>query len=270
MTVRQLELALPFVRHHALFRALHRRELASRYRDSFLGSLWMAITPLLMLALYTFVFGVIFKSRWQGMGDGGIATYAIVLFSGLLLHGLLSDTLGRAPRLMLEEPNYVTKVVFPLELLGWINMVTALVHYLVGLTILLVVIAFMMPPLSPSALWLPVIVLPYMLYLVGLGWALSAIGVYLRDLYLLMNTIISLLLFLSPVFYARDKAPGGMGRWLVLNPLTVPVEQVREVLFKHKPPQFETLGWYALGGVVVYLAGLLVFQKLRRGFSDVM
>lgn len=270
MNVRLLELAFPFVRHRALFRALHRRELASRYRDSFLGSLWMAITPLLMLALYTFVFGVIFKSRWEGMGDGGIGTYAIVLFSGLLLHGLLADTLGRAPRLMLEEPNYVTKVVFPLELLGWVNMLTALVHYLVGLTILLVVIAIVMPPLTLTALWLPVIVAPYMLYLVGIGWALSAVGVYLRDLYLLMNTIISLLLFLSPVFYARDKAPGGMGKWLGLNPLTVPVEQAREILFKHQSPQFGVLAGYALGGVVVYVLGLVVFQKLRRGFSDVM
>lgn len=263
-------LVLPFVRHHALFRALHRRELASRYRDSFLGSLWMAITPLLMLALYTFVFGVIFKSRWEGIGDGGIGTYAIVLFSGLLLHGLLADTLGRAPRLMLEEPNYVTKVVFPLELLGWVNMMTAVVHYLVGLTILLVVIAIVMPPLSLTVLWLPLIIAPYMLYLVGIGWALSAIGVYLRDLFLLMNTIISLLLFLSPIFYTRDKAPAGMGKWLILNPLTVPVEQARAILFKHQVPHFATLAWYALGGVVVYLLGLLIFQKLRRGFADVM
>lgn len=268
--MRLLALAFPFVRHHALFRALYRRELATRYRDSFLGSLWMAITPLLMLVLYTFVFGVVFKSRWQGIGNGGIASFAIVLFSGLLLHGLLADMLGRAPRLMLEEPNYVTKVVFPLELLGWVNMTTALVHYLVGLVILLVVIAIWMPPLTPAAAWLPLIVLPYMLYLVGLGWMLSAVGVYLRDLYLLMATVISLMLFLSPVFYTRDRAPAGMGRWLGLNPLTVPVEQARRILFKHQMPQFEALAWYALGSVVVYVLGLLVFQKLRRGFSDVM
>jgi lipopolysaccharide transport system permease protein len=262
--------ALPFLRYRALFGALHRRELANRYRSSFLGNVWMAITPLLLLAMYTFVFGVIFHSRWQGMADRGVGTYAIVLFSGLLLHTLLAETMGRAPRLMLEEPNYVTKVVFPLELLGWTTMASALTHYAVGLVLLLAVMALAMPPVPLTALWLPVIVLPYVLYLVGLGWAFSAVGVYLRDLGHFMGTLVSLLLFLSPVFYARDKAPGGMGHWLLYTPLTVPVEQTRRVLFQALPPQPYVLACYALGGVVVYLLGLLAFQKLRRGFSDVM
>lgn len=268
--VQPADLVSPFTRHRALLGALNRRELASRYRDSFLGNLWMVITPLLMLAMYTFVFGVIFRSRWQGMGDQGVASFAIVLFAGLLLHSLLAETLGRAPRLMLEEPNYVTKVVFPLELLGWVNMITALVHFAIGLGLLLVVTALVMPPVPPTALWLPVIVAPYVLYLMGLGWALSAIGVYLRDLGQFMGTLVSVLMFLSPVFYARDKAPAGLGAWMVLNPLTIPVEQSRRVLFQGLPPQPETLAWYALGGAVVYLLGWMVFHKLRRGFSDVI
>lgn len=264
------DLASPVTRHRALLAALNRRELASRYRDSFLGNLWMVITPLLMLAMYTFVFGVIFRSRWQGVGDHGVATYAIVLFSGLLLHSLLVETLGRAPKLILEEPNYVTKVVFPLEILGWVNMCTALVHFAIGLTLLLVVMAFVMPPVPLAVLWLPVILAPYMLYLIGLGWMLSAIGVYLRDLGQFMGTFVSVLLFLSPVFYERSKAPAGLGNWLLLNPLTVPVEQARRVIFQGLAPQATELGWYALGGVVVYVSGLMVFQRLRRGFADVM
>lgn len=264
------DLVAPFVRHRALLGALSRRELANRYRTSFLGNLWMLITPLLMLAMYTFVFGVIFHSRWAGMGNHGVASFAIVLFSGLLLHTLLSDTMGRAPTLILEEPNYVTKVVFPLELLAWVNMLTALVHMLVGYLLLLAVMALLMPPLPLTALWLPVIVAPYLLYLLGLGWALSAVGVYLRDLGQFMGTMVSLLLFLSPVFYPRANAPAGLGRWLILNPLTIPVEQARRALFHHLPPQPLVLLAYTGGGMLVYVLGLMIFQKLRRGFSDVM
>ncbi len=264
------DLVSPFTRHRALLGALSRRELASRYRDSFLGNLWMVITPLLMLAMYTFVFGVIFRARWQGMGDHGVATFAIVLFAGLLLHTLLADTLGRAPKLILEEPNYVTKVVFPLELLAWVNMTTALVHFAIGVFLLLLVMAFVMPPVPLAALWLPLVVAPYVLYLMGLGWALSAIGVYLRDLGQFMGTFVSVLMFLSPVFYDRSSAPGGLGTWMVFNPLTIPVEQARRVLFQHLPPQPLVLAMYTGGGVLVYVLGLLTFHKLRRGFSDVM
>lgn len=268
--VRWIESAFPLSRHRALFGALIRRELASRYRSSFLGNLWMLVTPLLMLAMYTFVFGVIFRSRWEGVGSGGVASYAIVLFVGLLLHSLMSETLGRAPGLMLEEPNYVTKVVFPLQLLGWVNMATALVHFLVGLALLLVVVAVVMPPLHWTALWLPVIVLPYAVCLMGLSWLFSAVGVYLRDLGQFIGTLVSLLLFLSPVFYTRDKAPGGLGELLVLNPLTVPVEQARRVLFGGLAPEAWPLVEYAACALVVYALGLSVFQTLRRGFSDVM
>lgn len=264
------DLVSPLVHHRALLGALSRRELASRYRDSFLGNLWMVITPLLMLGMYTFVFGVIFRSRWEGVGDHGIATFAIVLFSGLLLHSLLAETLGRAPKLILEEPNYVTKVVFPLELLAWVNMLTALVHFAIGVALLLLVMAFVMPPVPLAVLWLPVIVAPFALYLLGLGWALSAVGVYLRDLGQFMGTLVSLLLFLSPIFYPREKAPAGLGTVLALNPLTVPVEQVRRALFQGLPPQPLVLAGYAAGGVVAYVLGLMIFHKLRRGFSDVM
>jgi lipopolysaccharide transport system permease protein len=264
------DLAAPFTRHRALLGALSRRELATKYRSSFLGNLWMVITPLLMLGMYTFVFGVIFHSRWAGMGNQGMASFAIVLFSGLLLHTLLSDTMGRAPTLILEEPNYVTKVVFPLELLAWVNMTTALVHMLVGYALLLVVMAVITPPVPLTAFWIPVIVAPYLLYLLGLGWALSAVGVYLRDLGQFMGTMVSMLLFLSPVFYPRSHAPAGLGKWLILNPLTIPVEQVRRALFDGLAPQPLTLLVYTACGVVTYIVGLAVFQKLRRGFSDVM
>lgn len=268
--VRWIELIFPLARHRALLGALNRRELATRYRGSFLGNFWMVVTPLLMLAMYTFVFGVIFKSRWAGVGGGGVASYAIVLFSGLLLHSVMSETLGRAPKLMLEEPNYVTKVVFPLELLVWVNMTTALIHFAVGLLLLLLVVAFIAPPLHLTLLWLPLIVLPYAVCLMGLSWMFAAVGVYLRDLNQFIGTLVSLLLFLSPVFYTRDKAPAGMGQWLVLNPLTIPVEQVRRVMFQGLPPQPLVLLEYSACAVVVYLLGLVVFQKLRRGFSDVI
>jgi lipopolysaccharide transport system permease protein len=272
VAVRFFDALIAPLRQHVLLGALCRRELATRYRDSFLGTLWMVITPLMLLGMYTFVFGVIFRSRWTGMGDAGngIASYAIVLFVGLLLHGLMVETMGRAPRLMLEDPNYVTKVVFPLEILGWANMLTALVHFAIGLALLVIVMAFLMPAVYWTALWLPLIVAPYMLYLLGLAWILSAVGVYMRDLNQFMTIVISLMLFLSPIFYPREKAPAGLGMVLAFNPLTIPVEQARRVLFQGLRPDLWALFWYGVIGLGVYVLGLAIFQVLRRGFSDVM
>jgi lipopolysaccharide transport system permease protein len=256
--------------HRDLIHVLTRRELAGRYRGSVLGHAWAFVTPVAMLAVYTLVFGVILPSRWPGAEEGGLALFALRLLAGLLLHGLLAEALGRAPALVTSQPNYVTKVVFPLEVLGWVNVLTAAFHMAVGMVVLLVANAVWGAGAHPAQVALVLILIPFAATVVGLGWCFAALGVYVRDLGQAVGPLLTVAMFLGPVFYPREALPESMRGWLLLNPVTVPVEQARRVLFEHQWPEWGVLAAYTMAAVLAYCAGLVLFSKLKRGFADVL
>ena len=212
---------------------LTRREIAGRYRGSVLGHLWALANPLLLLGVYTLVFGVVLPARWPTAPDeGGMTAFALRLLTGLLLHGFLAESLARAPTLVVSQPNYVTKVVFPLEALGWVNMLTAAFHAAIGIALLVLVNAVWGTGLAVAQLALPLIVLPLAFAVLGLVWVLAALGVYVRDLAQGIGPVLTVLMFLGPVFYPRSAMPAAVQGWLLLNPVTVPVEQARHGLFE--------------------------------------
>ena len=257
-------------RHQTLIRILTWREISGRYRGSLFGSLWSLLTPLLLLGVYTLVFGVIAPARWPGAEEQGIGMFALRLLSGMVVHGLLSEALSRAPTLITSQPNYVTKVVFPLETLGWVNLLAALFHSGMALLVLVALNGAFGTGWAWSLLALPAILLPYALLLMGLVWLVAALGVYLRDLAQLIGPMIMMTMFLGPVFYPREAMPAAVQPWLVLNPITIPVEQTRRVLFEAQWPQWDVLAQYSLVAAAVYLFGLWTFSKLKKGFADVL
>ena len=258
------------VRHQALIRILTWREVSGRYRGSLLGSVWSLLTPLLLLGVYTLVFGVVAPTRWPGAEEQGIGMFALRLLAGMVVHGLLAEALSRAPTLVTAQPNYVTKVVFPLETLAWVNLLTALFHTAMALVVLVVLNGLLGTGVAWTLLALPVIFLPYALMLMGLIWLIAAFGVYLRDLAQLIGPLVMIAMFLGPVFYPRSAMPAAAQAWLLLNPITVPVEQVRRVVFESQWPQWDVLAQYALVALAAYLLGLWVFAKLKKGFADVL
>jgi len=265
-----LAIAFEPLRHHGVISALTRRELASRYRGSLFGSAWMVITPLLMLSIYTLVFGVIFKSRWPGQAGQGVGAIAVQLYMGLLMNGLLQETMGRAPGLILEQTNYVTKVVFPLQTLPWVTLLTGLFHFALGLLLLMMFDLLTGGGLHVTLLCLPLVLAPYALCLLGLSALFASLGVYLRDLRQVMPALITIMMFLSPMFYARTNSPPLMQHLMMLNPLTVPIEQARAVVIDGRWPAWGVLGVYAAAALVVYALGQRVFARLRPGFADVI
>ena len=257
-------------RHRALIRILTWRDISGRYRGSLMGSAWSLLTPLLMLAVFTFVFGVVAPTRWPGAEEQGMGMFALRLLSGMVVHGLLSELLQRAPALVTAQPNYVTKVVFPLEVLGWVALLTGLFHSAMALLVLILLNAALGTVLSPTLLALPLVLVPYALLLLGIAWILAALGVYLRDLAQVIGPLVMASMFLGPVFYPREAMPAAIQPWLAWNPITVPVEQVRRVLFEAQWPQWDILAQYALVAIGVYLLGLWAFDRLKKGFADVL
>jgi lipopolysaccharide transport system permease protein len=177
-----------------------KRELVSRYRGSVLGLAWSFLNPVLMLAVYTFVFSVVFRPRWSGVREAR-AEFAVMVFSGMIAHGLFAECVNRAPGLILSNPNFVKKVVFPLEVLPWAIMGSALFHAAASLIVLLLFLPF--AGISPhwTLIFVPAVLLPLVLLTIGLCWLLASLGVYLRDIVQTIGVITTILLFLSPVFY---------------------------------------------------------------------
>lgn len=258
------------IRHRSLIGVLTWREIAGRYRGALLGVAWAVVTPLLMLAVFTLVFGVVLQSRWPQTENQGIGMFALQLLAGLLLHGILAESFGRAPTLVVQQPNYVNKVVFPLEALAWVALLSAAFHGAVGLMLLWLINGIWGTGFSATQLALPLVVAPYMLLLTGLTLLFAALGVYLRDLQQIVGSLVMVCMFLGPVLFPRSSMPATLQSWLLLNPLTVPVEQFRRVLFQEAWPDWTPLASYALAALIIYASGAAVFGLLKRGFADVV
>ncbi|MEH6452511.1 MULTISPECIES: ABC transporter permease [Pseudomonas] len=245
------------------------RDVLGRYRGSIMGLLWSFLNPLFMLVVYTFVFSVVFKARW-GTGSDSKTEFALILFSGLIVFSLFAECINRAPTLIVNNPNYVKKVIFPLEILPWINLGSALFHSVISLVVwmLAYIIFFGLPHIT--VFYLPLVLIPLLLLIMGLSWALSSLGVYLRDVSQFIGIVTSTMMFLSPIFYPVTALPESY-RWvLYLNPLTPVIEQMRNVLFWGKIPDFKILAIYTVIMLLVALLGFVWFQKTRKGFADVI
>jgi lipopolysaccharide transport system permease protein len=256
--------------HRRLIFNLTRREVVGRYRGSLVGVFWSFLNPILMLTVFTFVFGEIFQARWGAGERTGPLDFAVALFTGLLLFNFFSECLGRAPTLIIGNANYVKKVVFPLEILTLVTLLAAFFHLVAGYIILLILMSLSSWQFSWHALLTPVVFLPFACLVLGMTWGLSALGVYLRDVGQLIAPVLTALMFLSPIFYPLESVDEKF-LWIYnLNPLTFIIEQVRAVMLQNVQPDWSSLVIYSLISLVVACAGFALFQKTRKGFADVL
>lgn len=259
-------------RHRQLINQFARREVLARYRGSLLGLGWALLTPLAMLAVYSLVFHEIFRARWPGSAtptDGPLG-FALQLYAGLIVFNLFAELLSRAPRLVLDQPNLVKKVVFPLEVLPWAALAGALFHVAANLLVWGAAIAVTQGGLPATALAVPLVIAACLPLLLGLAWALAALGVFLRDIGQLVGMLMTALMFLSPVFYPATALPERWRPWLTANPLTLPIEQLRRVALEGQWPDGVALSIYALAGLLAAGLGAQFFAATRKGFADVL
>jgi len=264
------EMVASLWRNRQLIVQMSKREVVGRYRGSVMGMAWSFFNPVLMLAVYTFVFSVVFKARWGVGGEETKASFAILLFVGMIVHGLFAECANRAPGLILSNVNYVKKVVFPLEILPWVAMGSALFHAAISLVVLLAAQLILNHSLPWAAVFFPVVMLPLLLATMGAAWFLAAIGVYLRDVSQTVGIITTVLLFMSPIFYPISALPEKYRIWLHLNPLTFIIEEGRKTLVFGQMPDWSGWGIYMIVSVAIAWMGFWWFQKTRKGFADVL
>lgn len=254
--------------HRSLIVELTKREFASRYRGSFGGILWALLQPLLLLSVYTLAFGVVLRARWSAADS--TAHYALMIFPGLIVMNAFAEVLGRSGSLITANPNFVRKIVFPLELLPVATVASAMAHALVATAVWFAGHALLLGHPPAASLLFPVVLACLVPLLLGVAWLMSAAGVVVRDLSQITGIISHSLLFLTPVFYSIESAPPLVQRLLVLNPLTWIVERFRAVVFRGDLPSLADLAGYAGLSCLFAWGSLLVFRRLRPVFADLV
>lgn len=262
--------------HRELIGNFARRDLAERHKGAILGVAWNVLSPLLSLAVYTVVFGIIFRQRWE-RGSPPLPDaldFPLTFFAGHAVFAIFAESVNRAPTLVSSRPNLVRKVVFPLEILPVAAVRAAIVHAMFIVALLLVVLAIVTG--GKGVHWqivlLPLIIAPLAMLSAGLTWALSAIGVFVRDVRHIVVVLTQLLMFMTPLFYQVSNIPAqypALRAIIVYNPLSVIVENSRRVLLWGENPDWVALGWVAVVSVAAMMGGFAVFSALRRSMADV-
>jgi len=260
---------LTFLNHKSLILRLAAREIRARYKGSMIGVAWAFLIPAIMLAIYTFVFTVVFQAKWNQQ-VGNRTEFALALFAGLIVFNLFAESVGRAPLLLSENPSYITKVIFPLEALCWVPLLVSGFNAVVSTAILLIfyIITHGLPPLT--LLWLPLIMSPMILFLLGIMFILAPLGLYLPDVRQIIPPTISILTFASPVFYPIGALPSPARAIVSLSPIAFTIEQFRRVTLEHSNPNLVGILIFGLASFLFAWLGYFFFFITKRGFADVI
>lgn len=259
-------------RHWRLIVSLTRRDLAERFQGSLLGPLWYFITPAVLILTYTLVFGIVFKVRmpFARAGQSSNIDFGLFLFSGLLIFTVFSDVVSRSTSLVVSKPNFVKKVVFPLEVLSVVTVLSALAGGLLSFALLLIAALVLTGSLAATSVLYPIALLLMVPMLVGLSWFLAALGTYVRDVAQIIGLLLTVVLFLSPVFTPLSAFPEAVRAYLRLNPVSIPIELGHLTFFLHETPPIGAAAAYLGSALLVMSLGWAFFQKTRTGFADVL
>jgi lipopolysaccharide transport system permease protein len=257
-------------RNRQLVVQMAKRDITGRYKGSILGLTWSFFNPILMLTVYTFVFSEIFRSRWAEGQTDNKTQFAIILFVGIIVLNLFGEVMNRSPGTILENVNYVKKVIFPLEIISVVTVCTALFHAAISMIVLIVACLIFNGHINWTVIFVPFVFLPLVILNLGMSWILASLGVYLRDVNQTVAIITTILMFLSPVFYPVSAVPKVFQKFIMANPLTFIIEQAREVIVWGRTPNWHGLFFYTFVAILIALGGYVWFQKTRKGFADVL
>jgi lipopolysaccharide transport system permease protein len=263
-----LSVLAPLVHHRLLVVEMTRREILIKTRGSVGGVLWSLLQPLLLLSIFALVFGEILRTKWAAAGD--TRGFVLFLFSGLIVFNLFGDSLQSAPGLLLNRPNLVKKVVFPLETLAWVHVLQALWTFALSLVVLLGFLLVLRGGVPWTAIFVPVVVLPVVLASLAVSWFVGALAVFVRDVAQVVGPLVTALLFLSPVFFDLNAVPERFRPLFAVNPLSPSIEQMRAILLDGRPPDATQLAVGIAVSFCLAWGALWFFCRAREDVADAL
>ena len=259
-------------KNRSLFVQMTRRNIEMRYRGSALGLVWSFVHPLMMLCVYTFVFSVVFQSRWGvdvSVGDSKGA-FAVIMFCGMAMFNLFSESINMSCGSIIGNPNLVKKVIFPLEILPLTQVATTFILGLAWFVLLFIGTWLILGGIYWTMLLLPLVLIPLVVFATGISYFVASLGVYVRDTQYVIGVVLQILFFATPIFYPISAVPEKFRIILEMNPLTVFIEQARNVFLYGRMPDWLFLGLATLVSLIVLQLGYYFFVKTKRGFADVL
>ena len=257
-------------RQGPLIQQFVKRDVLSRYRGSYLGVFWSLLRPLAMLAVYTVVFGYIFGSRLGNRPNETKLDFTLALFCGLILFDFLAECMSRAPTLVLVNPNYVTKVVFPLEILPVMTVGAAFVQLVISFVPLLIALLIAHGGIPLTVLYLPVILVPLVLLCLGITWLLASLGVFIRDINSFVPVLLMIILYASAIFYSISHVPENLMPIIRYNPLATVIDQARNAVLWGVAPSWNQYAFVLLASLVLMILGYTFFMRTKSAFADVL
>ncbi len=251
-----------------LIGSLARREFVARYKGSALGVVWAILTPMVMIAIFTFIFAGIFGARFGERNSHW--DYALHLFCGLLPWTMFQETVQKSATTIVNHANLVKRVVFPLETLPIAEALSSLVNQLFGTAVLLVAILILRYELHVSVLWIPVLIIPQMLLTLGAAWLIASLGVFLRDISQGVSLVLTAWMFLTPIIYPESMVPAQYRMAIALNPFTALIRSYRRILMEGAAPDWPSLAYFTAFALVSFFFGYWWFARTRKNFADVL
>lgn len=256
--------------NRSLLWQMTRRNLELRYKGSVLGFVWSFIFPLMMLTVYTFVFSVVFKARWGVDVSENRGSFAVIMFCGMAMYNLFSESVNGSCGVVLANPNFVKKVIFPLEILPLAQTLTTFILGLAWFVLLFCGAALILGKTSPTMLLLPLVLIPLLVFTLGISYLVASLGVFVRDTPYIVGVVLQILFFATPIFYPVSAVPKELQPVLEFNPLTILIEEARKVFLYGQLPDWAWLGTAALVSLAVLQLGFFFFTRTKRGFADVL
>ena len=255
-----------FVRNRYLIGQLVKRDVLLRYRGAFFGVVWIFLSPLLMLAIFAFVFGQIFQSRWSTQPES--LPYWVMLFTGLIMFNVFSETVAKAPTSVRGYPNYVKKIIFPVDILPIVPLGSATIHAAFNFIVLIVALT-LTSNLHAGVSLLPVLIIPLFFLSMGFAWFLAAWGVFIKDMSQIVPIFIQMLFFLSPILYPVSAVPQALRPVYSYSPVSIVIEAGRQAI---SGGNIDWAMWFMalVIGIVASLLGYAFFQHNRDEFSDAL
>jgi lipopolysaccharide transport system permease protein len=245
-----------------------KRELLGRYKGSVLGIAWAVLTPAVMIAIFTFVFSGIFHARFNAGGSHW--DFAVYLFCGLLPWSMFQESIQQSANTILAHSNLVKRVVFPLETLPAAQVLAALGNQLFATIALLIAVILVRQRLDLTVLWLPVLLIPQLLFALGAAWLIASLGVFLRDITQGVTLLLMAWMYLTPIIYPESIVPERLRPFINLNPFTPLVRSYRRIFLEGSAPDWPGLAYFTAFAFLVFLFGYWWFARTRKSFADVV
>ena len=259
-----------FLKNKSLIYKFSKREIIGKYRGSIFGIGWSILQPLFMLTIYTFIFSKILKVQWTNSATGAKESFPLFAFSGMIILNFFSDTIIRSTTALPTNSNYVKKTMFPIDILGWTTVISSYFHLLIGILLLLIAELIIKRSIPLTAIISPFYFIPTFIMLIGLSWILMSAGAYIKDLSQAVPIATTILSFTAPVFYPLESVPASLRAYIYLNPLTLPIEQFREITLSKSTLNTGYFLVYTVIAFIIFKLGYVIFQKSRKGFADVL